>query len=190
MLLHVLCVWSFSFQICFAFLFKMFEQDLNWKMEKKKFPSPLPTRLGLGPTLSFPPRGLLFPSPFPLLAPAQRQSARLAAQEDNQRRAPPLPSPQQMTGRPHASVSPTGGAQRSGSSSTLSPARTRVRAQPRARFGRGVSISPDSRPLNTAPKPRNPPIHPQPQPPRRFSLKLTAEIRRDPIHRCSACESP
>ena len=149
---------------------------------------PLPLLLS-GSAHFFSPAACLPPSPFLLLAPAQRQSARLAAQEDNQRRAPPLPSPQQMTGRPHASVSPTGGAQRSGSSSTLSPSRTRPSATKSRAFRASSPFSACLSPFIYSPRCPQPPIFTR-APAATFKLaKSPPRSTSQPIRHCSASQA-
>ena len=152
----------------------------------KGFPLPLPVSGSAHFSLSPPPRGL--PAPFPLSSlrgpvPGFGPSASTARV-----RAPP--SPQPLTGRPRAPVSLPGGVHLSDSSSTLSPSRTRPERNHRARFARAILLPPDSSPLNTRPAARNPPTHPEPQPPRRNSPSSPPRSTPQPIRRCSAFESP
>jgi hypothetical protein len=136
----------------------MFEQDLNWKMEKKEipFPSPYPTWAWPNPFFPPPRPASLSLFPFFLLRPSQCPHGPPRGPRDNQRRAS-LILPQQLTAGPRAPVPLPGGAHWTASSSTSCPSRTRVAPQPRACFARSSSDSARSPSFKYRPKPRNPP---------------------------------
>ena len=115
----------------------------------KGFPL-FPLCLGLGPTPS-PPAARIPPFPFFSLLRPSASSARLAAQRDSQR-APPLPFAAVADKAVPRAVPLPGGTHLSDLSSTQCLSRTRAATESRARFARGVPISPDFLPLNTDPK--------------------------------------
>jgi len=129
-------------------------------MKKKEEPSPLV--LARRPT----------PHPLPFPRPSQAQKA--AAQLSPRASIPLSPSTGKRVPCP---VSLPGGTQRSGSSPTSVRVGHESSRTHRARFARGVSISPDSRPLNTRPDVRYPPNSSRAAAVASNSPKLAAEIR-------------
>lgn len=141
-------------------------------MENGKGNSPLPPR---GPHFLFP-----F---FSLLQPTSRRRGTTSA------RASPI-LPKQLTAGSRAPTPLPGGTALSGSFSTSSPGRTRAALQPCARFARGVPFSPGFHPLNTDPKPRNPPSYPELQSSRQTRPKPPPRSAASPIRLRSAFEPP
>ena len=149
---------------------------------EKDFLSP---SLGLGPFLFPPPTACLPPFPFlPCIGPVPGFSP---PRGPGGQPAPRASSPLLVSAADRASplsASLPGGTHLSGSSSTSSPARTRVRAQQPRAFHASYPL------YILTPMPRNPQTRPEHQPPRPSSPKSPPRSATSPIRRCSAFEPP